>query len=177
MSLLDKLGAKTEAEAFWKEVDKDVDTAERNRIVKAAESLAWAVTWRVLLKLGMPLGALVFVGVVIAGSQITGETPPLTVSGGDTIKVIAKEPGAVFDVMLFCNDPTTKVGKTAMTDAPLGGTRYIASRGTESVNWADSPEDKNPSAVFYATGPNGSQTGLPVEITKPAADCLRKKAK
>src|SRR3990167_9233193 len=68
--------------------------------------------------------------------QRVGVDPPL-VDTGDEIKVIAQEPGVAFNVLQFCNDPTTTVGKTPMTDALAGGVRYIALRGTDSVNWAD----------------------------------------
>ncbi len=110
-------------------------------------------------------------------SNVAGVTPVGIESGETTIQVVAKEPGVAFDVVLFCNAPDVVIGRSAMTDAPNGGVRYIATRGTESVNWADSPEGQNPSAVYYVTQPNGTQTGLPVEVTKPAADCLKKKAK
>lgn len=176
MSLIDKLGAEKEAAAFYNTVNKTVTPQERNVIVRAGEVLAWAITWRVLLKLGVPLGVLVAIGLTILGSQATGEAPPGVVAG-DEIKVIAREPGVAFDVLLFCNDPTTSVGKTPMTDAPAGGNRYIALRGTESVNWPDSPEGKNPTATHYVTAPDGNQRGEAVEVTKAAADCMKRRAK
>lgn len=175
MSLLDKLGAQKEAEAFYATVSAAVSPQERSLIIRAGEILAWAVTWRVLLKLGVPLGVLVAVGVTVLGSQATGETPPL-VATQDEIKVIAREPGVAFDVLLFCNDPTAIVGKTPMTDAPAGGNRYVALRGTESVNWPDSPIGKNPTATHYVTAPDGNQRGEAVEVTKAAADCMKRRA-
>lgn len=108
--------------------------------------------------------------------QQVGGDPPL-VDSGDTIKVIARAPGVAFDVAQFCNDPTTTVGKTPMTDAPAGGDRYIALRGTESVNWANSPPEKNPSAMHYVTAPDGRQNGEAVEVSKAAADCMKRRAK
>lgn len=176
MSLIDKLGAEKEAAAFYHTVDAAVTPQERNLIVRAGEVLAWAITWRVLLKLGVPIGVLIAIGVTVLGSQATGETPPL-VATADEIKVIAREPGVAFDVTLFCNDPTTTVGKTPMTDAPAGGNRYVALRGTESVNWPDSPEGKNPTATHYVTAPDGNQRGEAVEVTKPAADCMKRRAR
>lgn len=176
MSLIDKLGAEKEAAAFYNTVDAAVTPTERNLIVRAAEILAWAVTWRVLLKIGIPLGVLTMISLTVFGSQVTGETPPL-VASGDEIKIIAREPGVAFDVLLFCSDPTTTVGKTPMTDAPAGGNRYVALRGTESVNWPDSPEGKNPTATHYITAPDGRQTSEAVEVTKPAADCMKRKSK
>lgn len=176
MSLIDTLGAKKEAEAFYESVNLAVTPAERERIIAVGERLFWAIAWRVLLKLGVPVGALAAIALTILGSQAAGEPPPL-VATNDEIKIIAREPGVAFDVTLFCNDPTTTVGKTPMTDAPAGGTRYVALRGTESVNWPDSPEGKNPAATYYVTTPDGRQSAEPVEVTKKAADCLKGKAR
>lgn len=177
MSLIDKLGAEKEASAFYHAVDDAVSPAERTVIVAAGEHLLWALAWRVLLKLGVPFGVvavLVTYGGLVASPDVASN---VGIDTGDTIKIIAREPGVAFDVAQFCNDPTTTVGKTPMTDAPAGGTRYVALRGTESVNWPDSPEGKNPAATHYVTAPDGKQNTEPVEITKPAADCLKRRAK
>lgn len=170
---------------------ESVDTATDWRVWAGALSSAVALSVAHYLKDRLRItlaeamaggGLLVAAGAFGAGymaapaAQQAGVDPPL-VDTGDTIKVIAREPGVAFDVLLFCNDKTTTVGKTPMTDAPAGGDRYIALRGTESVNWANSPPERNPSAMHYVTAPDGRQNGEAVEVSKAAADCLKKKAK
>lgn len=91
--------------------------------------------------------------------------------------IVAREPGVAYDVLAFCNDPATKVGITPMTDAPAGGNRYIANRGTETINWPDSPVGVNSAAMHYYIDSSGVQQQEPVEMTKPAAECFQKKAK
>lgn len=167
MSLLDKLGVQTEAEAFYKVVDNAVPADKRNVIVQAGEVLAWAIVWRLALKVGVPLTALVFIGFTLFG---TGVATPADVV------VTAREPGVGYDVLGFCNDTSTKVGLTVLTDAPDGGVRYVALRGTESVNWPDSPPDKNTAATHYWVNPGGVQLHEPVEMTKPAVACFKSKA-
>lgn len=176
MSLIDKLGAQKEASAFYHAVDDAVSPAERGVIIRAGELLLRAIAWRVLVKIGLPLGAIAAIGLTVLVSRATGETPPGVAAEPD-INIVAREPGVAFDVLLFCNDPTTTVGKTPMTDALAGGDRYIAHRGTESVNWANSPPDKNLSAMHYVIAPDGRQNGEAVEVSKAAADCLKRRAK
>lgn len=178
MSLLDKLGVRKEATDFWDAVqyaEGEIPPETKAKIVKAGESVMWAIAWRIALKLGIPLGALVTVLGTIAVSQIT-QTPPPGVAANTPVQVVAREVGTNYDVLAFCNDPATKVAKVVMTDAPNGGSRYIASRGQEQVNWADSPEGGvNDSAIHTFPNAAGVQQSEGATITKPAADCLKKK--
>lgn len=177
MSLLDKLGVKKEAAAFWAAVqygEQAIPEDKKQEIVHAGEALGWAIAWRVLLKLGVPAGFLLTVGLTILGSQATGTAPPGIVQP-TAIAVVAAERGTAYDVAAFCNDPSTKVIATVMTDAPNGGTRYLASRGIEQVNWADSPPGKNDNATHYYPNAQGVQQSEAVQVTKSAADCFKKK--
>lgn len=172
MSLLDALGAKKEAEVFYETVSAAVSPAERSLIIRAGEALLRAIAWRALLKVGVPLGVVAAIGLTIFGSQVTGETPP-GIATAPEINVVAREPGVDYNVAAFCNDPTTNVGTLPATDN--AGTRYIASRGTEQVNWPDT--GASPVATHYWTDQFGVHLQEPVEVTKDAAACLKKKAK
>ena len=134
--------------------------------------------WRAARLLTQVLGAGAVSGWLIATFFSAG-VGVSTVPGATTepLNIIAREPGVAFNVLQFCQDPTTTVGKTVMTDALAGGVRYIALRGTESVNFADSPVGKNQSAMHYVVAPDGNQTSEAVEVTKDAYACLLKRAK
>ena len=134
--------------------------------------------WRAARLLTQVLGAGAVSGWLIA-TFLSAGVGVSTVPGTTTepLNIIAREPGVAFNVLQFCQDPTTTVGKTVMTDALAGGVRYIALRGTESVNWADSPENRNPSAMHYVTAPDGNQLGEPVTVEGKAADCMKRRAK
>ena len=134
--------------------------------------------WRAARLLTQVLGAGAVSGWLIA-TFLSAGVGISTVPGATTepLNIIAREPGVAFNVLQFCQDPTTTVGKTVMTDALAGGVRYIALRGTESVNWADSPENRNPSAMHYVTAPDGNQLGEPVTVEGKAADCMKRRAK
>lgn len=119
------------------------------------------------------IGWLITTAVVVGYSQIAGKAPP----GVTPVEIVAREPGPSYNVLGFCTDGATTVGLVPMLDAPNGGNRYIALRGTESVNWADSPVGQNPSAQHYWTGPDGKQNSELVEVTKDAAACLKRKVK
>lgn len=99
---------------------------------------------------------------------------PDEVSGGSDVKVVAREPGVGYDVLAFCNDPSTKV--VLGTPMEVAGIHYVASRGQEQVDWKDSdPPGSNPNAVHYWIGPDGMQHSEAVEVTSPARDCFKKK--
>ena len=126
---------------------------------------------------------LVFIAGAFAGYFYAGlashidALPVPGVSTGDTVKVVAREPGVSYNVTAFLKDPATSVGKMIMTDAPAGGTRYVAVRGTEQVNWADSPVGQNPSAKHYWITATVEHKSEDVEITKEAATLFKGKAK
>lgn len=137
-----------------------------------------------MIKLDHLIGGFVVAAVLTVAGAVGGVfkshdlNPPASV-----ITVAPKEEGVAYNVLAFCNDPATTVGKTPMTDAPAGGNRYIALRGTESINWPDSPVGVNPSAVHYYINSDptngavvGEQLSTPVEMTKDAAACFYQKA-
>lgn len=152
----------------------------RAKLHEAARDWGW------LLAIIVSLLTLIAVVVIFRAKPETAEV--VGIDTGDTIQVTPREVGVNFDVNRFCNDPDTKVSGAPMTDAPKGGNRYIASRGQESVNWPDSPEGENTAAMWYhpaAVGDKrhdgspavvGEQLSDTAEITKPAAECMKKKA-
>jgi hypothetical protein len=116
-----------------------------------------------------------FIVYTVFFTQVLDTRPlPAPVGGKDEIKVVAREPGVDYDVAAFCADPATRVVLGVLLEVP--GTNYMALRGQESVNWKDTdPPGSNPNAIHYWIGPEGLQHSEEVEVTKPAADCLKKK--
>lgn len=133
--------------------------------------------WRAARLLTQVLGAGAVSGWVIATFLSAGAgISTLPGATTDPVSIVAREPGVLYNVEAFCKDPATTVGRMPLTDAPAGGVRYVALRGTESVNWADSPEGQNPAAKHYWNDAAGVQQSEDVEVTKDAASCLKGRA-
>lgn len=148
MSLIDALGAQREAEEFYATVDAAVTPRERNLIIRAGERLLWAISWRVLLKLGLPLGALAAVAITIGGSQATQTTPP-GVASEPAIEVVAREPGVQFQARQFVCDPATKVQPGMIQPDAVGPVlRFVREGNQETVDWS-SAGYTNPTGTHY----------------------------
>lgn len=177
---MDKLGVKKEAEAFYQTVNATVTPAERDVIIKAGESLFWAIALRVLLKIGIPVSALGVIALTVLGSQATGQTPPGIATGPKTVvtQVVAFSPGTKFDVLAYCKN-AKKVYIVPATQITIGVTRRAENSPQDYVQWFDGTNietgSQNTSATRWYVGSDGKQAsepGLSVE-SKEAVECMR----
>lgn len=128
--------------------------------------------WRAARLLTQVLGAGAVTGWIIATFLSAGAgISTLPGATTDPLNVIAREPGPAYNVLAFCNDPATKV--ELRIDPQVVAPRLIARRGGEEINWIADPN--TPTAMRYWVTPNGTPAADPVEVTKAAGDCLRKK--
>lgn len=82
------------------------------------------------------------------------------------ITILARAPGTdPLFALNFCNDPATRVEMPG----PVDDGRITLSRGTDTLSWAGN----NALTAYYQS----ATEGVPVDMTKQAAECFTKKAK
>lgn len=91
------------------------------------------------------------------------------------INVVPLEPGPGYDVLAFCNRPTSKVVPGVPMEVP--GVHYVLQDGTSQVDYKDTlPSGSNPTAQRYWITPDQVQHTETVQMTIPALECMKRKA-
>lgn len=127
---------------------------------------------RVLIAVGLPVGAITAIVLTIGGSQVTGQAPPLVAGTGDTIK--AFEPGTGFNVLDYCKmAKTVYVDNTPVARDSLGVKRIAANvKDTDYIEWIDG--GNNTAATRYYVDKQGQNAHELVQVVDAAAvQCMR----
>lgn len=127
---------------------------------------------RVLIAVGLPVGAVATILLTIGGSQVTGQAPPLVAGTGDTIK--AFEPGTGFNVLDYC-----KMAKTVYIDnSPVArdspGVKRIAAnvKDVDYIEWIDG--GNNTAATRFFVNKQGKNDHELVQVVSAeAVQCMR----
>lgn len=177
MNLIKLLGAEKEALELTSVVSQSVSPAERALIMSAVGRLVRAVGLRVLLKLGLPVGAIGAAMLVIAGSQATGEAPPGVAGTTERVEVAAKSGTDPYAGRLLACDPKAQVippTESVIQHSDSAGPVYTVARDNESIVWS-SANFTNPLATHWYLQDN-RQVSEDALMDAEAISCVKKKA-
>ncbi len=116
---------------------------------------------------------LMLVVLVLAFNSLFHLAPkgPRITAGDPTTKVIAYTPLDAVDSLTFCRDADQVYADDTPSPETVGPLR-VAQKGMASLEWRDNP--KSGLAILYYQETGGAQASRTVEITRDAAECMRK---